>query len=129
MQSKASNFSFGVVFTLLFAAITAFSYINGGSWYPFFGLAATLLLIVTLTKSHLLAPFNKVWTKFGEFLHCLVSPIILGIIYFGVLAPTSIFLRIKRHDPLRLKRDETAQSYWISREQPGPTGESLTNQY
>ena len=67
--------------------------------------------------------------KFGELLHRIVSPIALGIVFYLAVLPTGLLLRLFGKDPLRLKIDRGAASYWIKREPPGPTAESLNNQF
>jgi hypothetical protein len=67
--------------------------------------------------------------KFGEMLHRIVSPLALGIVFYFTVLPTGLLLRLFSNDPLRLRFDPTAKSYWIKREPPGPAAESLKNQF
>ena len=76
-----------------------------------------LFLILGLTKSKILAPLNKVWFKFGIFLGKIVSPVIMGIIFFLVVTPTGIIMRLLRKDLLNLKFDKK-KSYWIEKKGP-----------
>jgi hypothetical protein len=87
-----------------------------------FGLAA---LVAPAT----LAPLNRVWTRFGLLLHRIVSPIVLGIMFFLVVTPTGFVMRLLGKDPLRLRWDRDAGSYWIGREPPGPRPDTLTDQF
>ncbi len=77
----------------------------------------------------LLAPLNRVWTKFGLLLHKVVSPIVLGVMFYLVITPTGLLMRLFGKDPLRLKFDGTAKSYWIPREPPGPKPDSIKDQF
>ena len=76
-----------------------------------------------------LAPLNRVWTRFGFLLHKIVSPIVLGVMFFGVVAPTGLLMRLVGKDPLRLRLDEQARTYWIERRPPGPSPESFKDQF
>jgi len=77
----------------------------------------------------LLAVPNRLWTRFGLLLGKVISPIMLGLLFFAVLVPIGALMRIFGQDPLRLKRDTAAGSYWIPRQPPGPPPGSLTNQF
>ena len=79
-----------------------------------FSLAALIFLLVTLVKSDALLPLNKLWMLFGLLLGMIVSPIVLGIIFFGIFTPIAILMRIVRRDELRLHTTHKA-SYWITR--------------
>ena len=71
-------------------------------------------------------PFNRVWRRFGLALSRVVNPIVLAILFFGVLMPISAILRLAGKDPLRLRIDKSVTSYWIERDAPGT---SMTKQY
>ena len=92
------------------------------------GLSAVFLLLA-LVAPKILAPANRAWTKFGLLLHKIVSPIALGILFFGVVTPTGFVMRLLGKDLLRQRFDRSAKSYWIARTPPGPDAESLKNQF
>ena len=126
----SSDRSFGFVFTVVFLIIGLFPYIGEGgaiNTWPIFVSAA--FLIVTLAKPTLLAPLNKVWTKFGLLLQKVVSPIMLGMMFYAFITPFGLAVRLMGKDLLRLKLDKAANSYWIYRTPPGPSPESMKNQY
>ena len=77
----------------------------------------------------LLAPFNRLWARFGLLLHRITSPLVLGIMFFAVITPMGWIMRALGKDLLRLKIDPAATSYWIARTPPGPTPESLKDQF
>ena len=77
----------------------------------------------------LLAPLNRLWTRFGALLHRVVSPIVLGFMFFVVITPMGLVRRMLVKDPLRLRFDRQAGSYWVPRQPPGPPPQSLTNQF
>jgi hypothetical protein len=77
----------------------------------------------------LLAGLNRWWIKLGVLLGKLVSPIALGVLFYGVFFPMGVVMRLAGKDPLRLKRDADAASYWVLRKPPGPPPNSMTNQF
>jgi hypothetical protein len=76
-----------------------------------------------------LAPLNRVWTRFGLLLHRIVSPVVLGVMFFVVVTPMGLIMRALGKDPLRLRFDRDARSYWIDRRPPGPAPDTLNNQF
>ena len=114
-----SNRKFGFFFTLVFAlAATAYFYYSANlTWTYVFIAAALVFLLVTLIKSDALLPLNKLWMRFGLLLGMIVSPIVLGVIFFGLITPIAILMRLSGRDELRLKFAQKA-SHWISREEP-----------
>jgi hypothetical protein len=93
------------------------------------GAAAAMLLAVTLLRPATLAPFNKVWTKLGLLLFKVISPITLGFVFLTTIVPIGFLMRIIGKDPLRLKKNAGASTYWIERVPPGPAPETMTNQF
>ena len=88
-----------------------------------------MFALIALAKPALLAWLNRLWIKLGVLLGKVVSPIALGILFYGVLAPVGKVMRFAGKDPLRLKFDPGADSYWIPRDPPGPPPDSMTNQF
>ena len=113
-----SNRKFGVFFTIVFAVAAAYSYhtANVSLAYVFIT-AASIFLLVTLIKSDALIPLNKLWMRFGLLLGMIVSPIVLGVIFFGLFTPIAMLMRLSGRDELRLKYAQKA-SHWISRGEP-----------
>ena len=110
-----SNRKFGFFFTFVFAvAATYFHYsANVGLSYVLVA-TAFVFLFITLIKSEALLPLNKLWMRFGLLLGLIVSPIVLGIIFFGIFTPIAILMRLNRRDELRLTFAPKV-SHWISR--------------
>ena len=77
----------------------------------------------------LLAPLNRVWNKLGLLLGKIVSPIVLGALFFLVITPSAIIIRWMGKDLLNLRRDPKAESYWLVRDPPGPAPESINDQF
>ena len=125
----SSDRSFGFVFTVFFVIVGLLPLLNGGSMRLWaLGLSAVFLLLA-LVAPKTLAPANRAWTKFGLLLHRIVSPIALGILFYGVVTPTGVFMRLLGKDLLRQRFDRSAKTYWIARTPPGPDAESLKNQF
>jgi hypothetical protein len=125
----STNRGFGLVFAAAFLVIAGWPLFHGESprWWSC-GVAAAFALIA-LTKPALLAGLNRLWTKLGILLGKVVSPIALGVLFYGVLTPVGLFMRLTGKDPLRQKRDPGAASYWLPRRPPGPPPNSMTNQF
>ena len=112
-----SNRKFGFFFTFVFAVVAAYFYYSANvSWAYMFSVAAMIFLLLTLIKSDALLPLNKLWMRFGLLLGMIVSPIVLGIIFFGLFTPIAILMRLSGRDELRLKFAQKA-SHWISRDE------------
>lgn len=90
---------------------------------------SAIFLLIALINPKTLAPLNWVWTKFGLLLHKIVSPIVLGILFFLIFTPMGIMIRLFGGDPLHLRFDAKTPSYWIMRFPPGPAPDSLKNQF
>ena len=113
-----SNKKFGFFFTFVFAVASAFFY-NGtsSSWTYIFGLASVTFLIISTIKAEVLLPLNKLWMRFGHLLGMIVSPIVLGILFFALFTPIAFVMRLSGRDELRLKFFKKP-SHWISRNGP-----------
>jgi hypothetical protein len=126
----SSDRSFGFVFTVVFLIFGIFPYFGeGGAITAWPIVVSAAFLIITLVKPILLAPLNKAWTKFGLLLQKVVSPIVLGMMFYAIMTPFGLAMRLMGKDLLRLKLDKAANSYWIHRTPPGPSPESMKNQY
>jgi len=125
----SSDRSFGLVFAVVFFLIAAWPLLHGAipRWWAI-GVAAAFALVAVIRPT-LLAGLNRWWIKLGVLLGKLVSPIALGVLFYGVLFPIGVVMRVAGKDPLRLKRDADAASYWILRKPPGPPPDSMTNQF
>ena len=120
-----SNKSFGVVFFIVFLLIAIYPLINNGELRIWSSIIAIIFLILGLINSKVLTPLNKLWFKFGLLLGKIVSPLIMGIIFFLVVTPTALIMRIIGKDLLDLKFNKK-KSYWI--EKTGPKSK-MKNQF
>ena len=124
-----SDRSFGFTFAVVFGLLGAWLWWKSSRYgLPAIGVGAAFALIA-LALPRILHPLNIVWMKFGALLNMIVSPIIMGLIYFVVFTPVSLFFRLTKRDALRRSFDKSARSYWIDRSPPGPDGASLPRQF
>jgi len=113
----SSNKSFGIVFFIVFLIISLYPLIKGGDLRLWSLIVSLIFLILGLTNLIILTPLNRLWFKFGIFLGKIVSPIILGTIFFLIVTPTGLLLRLFGKDVINLKYNNN-NSYWI--EKTGP---------
>lgn len=125
----SSNRSFGLVFSAVFALLGAASWYKSGAWWPVHGIVAAAFLLLAIIRPAALAGPNRLWTKLGLLLSRVVSPIVMGIIFFVIFMPIGIILRWRGKDLLRMKFDKAASTYWIVREPPGPAPDSMGEQF
>ncbi len=124
-----SNKSFGYIFTIVFSIIGIWPLIYGKDAIYIFLIFSFFTLIITIFFTKYLAPLNKIWFKFGLLLNKIVSPIILGFLYFFTFLPMGLLMRILGKDPLSLKKQADKVSYWVHRDPPGPSSKSFKNQF
>ena len=115
MKSQSSNKSFGLLFFVVFLIIGLWPLKNGESFNFYFIAASVVFLILGLLNSKLLSPLNKSWIKLGEILSIIIAPIVMALVYFVILTPVSIIVRIFGKDLLGVKFNKTINSYWIKR--------------
>ena len=130
-EQIGSDRSFAFVFTAFFAIVGGLRFRGTGldpMTYAAFG-ASGVFLLLGLVAPRLLHPLNVVWMKFAVLLNRIVSPIVMGLLFFFTITPMAILLRAMGKDLLRLKMDKDAKSYWIDRDPPGPPPESMSNQF
>ena len=125
----SSDRSFGFTFAVVGAIFALWPLWRGEAprWWLLAVVAA--LVAVSLWVPRILRPLNRIWLKIGLLLNKVVSPIVLGIVFFGVLTPLGAVLRMRGKDPLRLRFEKDAPSYWIMRQPPGPAPRSMTRQF
>ena len=109
-----SNRSFGIVFSIFFLIIALFPLLSGSNIRIWSIIICLIFLILGLINSSLLLPLNKIWFKFGILLGNIISPLVMGAIYFIVMTPTSFILKLLKLDILKLKKNNK-NSYWIEK--------------
>ena len=103
-----SDRSFGWTFTGVFALVAFFQ--------PWVLALAALTALVTLIRAHWLAPFKRAWIRLGELLHRVVSPVVLGVIFYGVFTPVGYAMRALGRDAMKRRYEPGRPSYWEKRE-------------
>ena len=112
-----SNKNFGIVFFIVFLFISIYPLLSDGSLRLWSLVISILFLILGMMNSRILSPLNKMWFKFGIFLGRIISPIIMGIIFFLVVTPIGYLMRLFKKDVLNLKFNAN-KSYWVEKNDP-----------
>ena len=131
-QTLPSERSFGLLFGAVFVLLAAYGWFFK-SWssvveLSLLGLALAFVLLGFVAPK-ILSPLNWLWFQLGQLLGKIVSPIVLGAIFFLLLTPVSLVTRLFGRDELRIKRKASQTSYWLDRAPPGPAPESFKNQF
>ena len=113
----SSNKSFGLVFFVVFLVIALYPLIHNGEIRAWSAIISLIFLLLGLFNSKILSPLNKLWFKFGIFLGKIISPLIIGIIFFLVVTPIGLIMRLFGKDVLNLKYNKN-HSYWIEKNGP-----------
>ena len=112
-----SNRSFGIVFFVVFLIIATYPLINGNELRLWSLIISLVFLFLGLVNSKILNPLNKLWFKFGIFLGKIISPLVMGIIFFLVVTPIGLLMRLLNKDLLNLRFNNNG-SYWIEKTEP-----------
>ena len=119
MEKISSNRSFGILFSIVFAAIAFWPLLNLGEIRVWSVIVSSIFLLLGLINSKLLYPFNLIWVKFGELIGKIVAPLVMALIFFIILTPIGLFLRLIGKDLLNVKLNNN-KTYWIKRDKkPG----------
>ena len=124
-----SDRSFGLAFAGLFFVIAAAPVFSGGPIRFRALIASFAFLLISLIKPSLLSRLNKFWSSFMLLLQNVVSIIVLAVLFFLVVTPFGMIMRLRHKDALRLSKSPDSDSYWIDREPAGPTKNNMTNQF
>lgn len=125
----SSERSFGFVFAAVFALVAAWPLPSGGGVRLWAAVLAGVFVGLALLVPGVLAAPNRAWARLGLLLGRIVSPIALGLLFYGVVWPVGVAMRLAGKDVLRLARDPSARSYWIARDPPGPPPGSMGQQF
>jgi len=117
MKNKSSNRSFGVVFFVFFLIISLFPLLNDNDIRYWSLILSIIFLVLGLLNSNLLTPLNNLWFKFGILLGKVISPFIMGTIFFIIVTPIGIIMKILKKDLLNLKFNNK-KTYWIEKNGP-----------
>jgi saxitoxin biosynthesis operon SxtJ-like protein len=127
--AAGSDRSLGLVFAAACTLLAMWPLLRGQSPRVWLLLAACVFALAATCAPWALRPINIVWTRLGAFLHQVVTPILMGVVFFLVIAPIAWMSRAFGKDPLRLTWDADATSYWIARQPIGPDPQSMTRQF
>ena len=120
-----SNRNFGIIFSIFFFIISLWPLLNSNN-IRIWALAISLIFLsLALLNSKLLTPLNKLWMKFGLIIGSIISPIVMSIIYFGVVTPTGFILRLFKKDVLNLKFNKD-KTYWVKKDN---SNNNMNNQF
>jgi len=115
MKSQSSNRSFGILFFVVFLILSLWPLQSGNNLNFYFLVVSFIFLILGALNSKLLSPLNKAWIKFGEILGLIIAPIMMSLVYFVILTPVSLIVRLFGKDLLGLKFIKENETYWIKR--------------
>ena len=115
MKSQSSNRSFGILFFIVFLILSLWPLKSGNNLNLYFLITSGIFLILGAINSKLLTPLNKTWIKFGEILGLIIAPIVMSLVYFVILTPVSLIVRLFGKDLLGLKFIKENETYWIKR--------------
>jgi len=125
----SSDRQFGFVLGLFLAVIALWPALSRGRPRTDLLIAGGILILIAAVAPFLLRPLNRAWTALGMLLGRIMNPVVMAALYYVVFTPWGLLLRLFGRDPLRLRLDPRATSYWVERQPPGPAPESMTNQF
>lgn len=115
MKERSSNRSFGLLFSIVFIIITFWPLLGiNQPNYPFL-IPALIFFILGIFDSKILTPLNKIWIKFGYLLGAIIAPIVMAVVFFVIITPIGLVMRLFRKDLLRVKFNKIVKTYWIKR--------------
>ncbi len=124
-QSISSNRSFGILFFFVFLIISLWPILNEENIRLWSILISLIFLFLGIINSKILTPLNKAWIRFGLLLGNIISPMVMAIIFFGVVTPTGVVLKLFKKDILKLKKNNNS-SYWINKDN---SNNNMKNQF
>lgn len=120
---------FGWVMAAVAGLVALWAWRKSHGWYGWpTGIAIAFVLAAAIAPA-LLAPLNRAWMALGLLLGRIISPLVMGLIYFGVVTPIAVIARLRGVDPMRRRFDPGAKTYWIERDPPGPDPATMERQF
>ena len=129
VEAPGSDRNFGLVFAGFFVLVALLPLFHGGALRAWALLVAAVFGVLAFAAPKVLKPLNRIWFRFGLVLHAIVSPIAMGIIFFGAIWPMGWIMRAMGKRPLNLAIDRSAKSYWVVREPPGPDPRTMSDPF
>lgn len=124
-----SDRNFGLVMAAATAILGALPLLHGGAPHWYLLAVAAALAVLALAAPRALFPLNYLWFRFGLLLHRVISPVIIGAVFFLCVTPTGVVMRWLGKDLMQLRRRDDLSSYWIVRDPPGPAPGTMTDQF
>ena len=128
-EPRASERNLGVTFAVVLALIAALKFYRGDGAALYWLAAAAVFFACAYLWTAPLRLLNIVWHRLGLLLFAVVSPIVMAVVFYSTVVPIGLLMRLSGKDPLRLKFDRAARSYWIGRDPPGPAGAQMKKQF
>jgi hypothetical protein len=125
----SSERNFGLVFAAVFALISVTPLLHGHAARVWSLPIAVVFLVTAVLWPRVLAPLNRFWFLLGLALGKVVTPVMMSVLFFVVVTPIALLMRIAGKDPLQLKRDPSAETYWVERPRPSPPAGSYKDQF
>jgi hypothetical protein len=131
MRANASggNRSFGLLLAGFFLILGALSYYRHGSSWPAWAAVALVFLVISLWMPRILGPLQRCWLRLAGYLARFVNPVVLSILYAAIIVPIGGLMRLFGKDPLAMRRDAAAASYWVARTGGGLRRDRLNEQF
>jgi hypothetical protein len=129
VATGASDRSFGLTFAIVFALIGLSPLVRGRPVRAWAFVVAAVVFLAALMFPRGLAPLNRIWLRLSLALHACLSPVILALVFFTTVTPIGLVRRMLGKDPLRLRADDNAITYWIERQPPGPEPDTMRRQF
>lgn len=120
---------FGWVMAALAGLVALWAWRHCAAWWRASAAIAAAFAACAALAPALLAPLNRLWMALGHLLGRIVSPLVMGLIFFGVVTPIALIARMRGVDPMRRRFDPAAKSYWIERDPPGPDPATMDRQF
>ena len=124
-----SERALGIVFSAVFAIVGLLPLWDGGRVRVWALVVAGVFLVLALAVPASLKPLNRAWFRLGMLLNRVVSPVVMGFLFYLTVTPIALVMRLAGKDPLRLSFDRGSDSYWIVRDPPGPAPDTMQNQF
>jgi len=116
-DSKSTNRSFGIVFSIVFLIVSLYPLMDSKGLYLWALIVSAIFILLAFVAPQTLAIPNKLWLRFGVLLGSIIAPIVMALVYFVTVLPTGIVMRLLGKDLLKQKLDKSAKSYWIERKE------------
>ena len=125
----SSDRALGFVLALIFLIVGLAPLAGGSDVRIWASILAAVFLVLAIARPTSLGPLNRVWTRLGLLLHGLMSPLVMGVIFYFSITPVGVFLRMIGKSTLGLRPDPEMETYWIERRPPGPPSGTMRNQF